>query len=304
MSPDNSSKPQEFRSGFVGIIGRPNIGKSTLLNAFIGRKISIVSPKPQTTRHRILGILNHDRAQICFVDVPGIHKPQENIHKIMIKTAISVLDDSDCIICLVPSLLPGNSEKYILNMLEKIKIPVILALNKVDKVKKKEKILVLIDEYRKFHDFAHIVPISALHKTNVDALLEVLITLLPVGPPLFPAEMLTDRSEAFQIAELIREKVFLNTHEEIPYSVGIIIEGLREGENRHIVVISALIVVEKASHKAIVIGKKASQLKIIGSQARLEIENLLQKKVFLDLHVKHVSNWKSDPRYLKKIGLD
>ncbi|OGL45494.1 MAG: GTPase Era [Candidatus Schekmanbacteria bacterium RBG_13_48_7] len=302
MNLEKNPISQPFHSGFVGVLGRPNVGKSTLVNTIIGDKVSIVSHKPQTTRCRILGILTRSDAQICFIDAPGIHRPQENLHKIMVKTAMGSLDESDCIVLMVPPSKPGESEALIIDLIKRVSKPVILAINKVDQVQK-EIILPLIDAYSKYYEFAHIVPISALRKTNIDSLLSAIISLLPEESPLFPEDMKTDRSEIFQIAELIREKVFIHTHKEIPYSAGVIIEEMKLNPKNSVTSIHAIILVERTSHKGIIIGKQGTKLRTIGQQARLEIEKLIQTKVFLDLRVKCVPDWKKTPHLLSKMGL-
>jgi GTP-binding protein Era len=302
MVSEHENSTAHFRSGFVGIVGKPNIGKSTLLNGLLGKKVSIVSPKPQTTRNRILGILTNPGAQIIFIDVPGIHKPSEKLHKIMVKTATSALEEADCILYLVPPSLPDRSETFITGILKKYAKPVVLCINKIDLIKKNA-ILPLIDAYQQLHEFEHIVPISALYGNNTGKLVNLLISMLPEGPLLFPGDQITDGSETFRISELIREKVFLHTHQEIPYSVGVVIEEMQENTHRKITTVHASVLVERSTHKGIIIGKQGTKLKLIGKDARIEIEALLGMKVFLDLRVKCMPNWKENPFMLKKMGL-
>jgi len=292
----------EFRSGFAGLIGKPNVGKSTLMNTIVGHKVSIVTPKPQTTRNRILGILNHPDAQIIFIDVPGIHKPREHLHKIMVKTALMSLDEADCILYLVTPFPPDNSENFIISSLRQIAKPVILLINKIDLVPK-DNILGIIDTYRKLFNFADIVPISALHNINMDKLVSLILPKLLTGPQFFPEHQITDLTESFYISENIREKVYFQTHKEIPYSVGVVIDEIEKKNRNRLISIMATIMVEKNSHKGIIIGKNGSKLKTIGKLSRIEIEEFLQTRIYLDLHVKHVPKWKLNPFFLKKMGL-
>jgi GTP-binding protein Era len=272
------------------------------MNVILGQKISIVTPKPQTTRARILGVLNRHDAQIVFIDAPGIHKPREKLHKIMVNTAIHALEEAECVIFVVPPALPGKDEHYILKILQKFPRPVILAINKIDLVPKPA-ILTFIDAYRTLHDFQHIVPISALHKTNVPTLVSLIAAELPPGPPLFPEHSSTDRPENFRIAEIIREKVFLYTQNEIPYSAAVIIENRKETKDKPMTVINACIIVEKNSHKGILIGKNGIKLKQIGQDARKDIERLLDTRIYLELYVKCVPNWKENSNLLAEMGL-
>ncbi|MBL0732743.1 MAG: GTPase Era [Desulfosarcina sp.] len=293
---------KNFRSGFAAIIGAPNVGKSTLLNRILGEKISITSKKPQTTRNRILGIHHRPSSQIIFVDTPGMHKPKGKLNEIIVETAVSTMADVDIILIVVDlSGYDKESEEFVVRKLKKENRPVLLALNKTDLVKG-EKVLRLIDKWSRIYPFKSILPVSAKHGTQVDELLAVMEQLLPEGPPLFPEESLTDQPERFIVAEMIREKVFRLTGQEIPYSTAVTIDTFSEEKKGALVKIEAVIHVERNSQKGMVIGKKGSKLKQIGQDARREIERMLQTKVFLKLFVRVQKNWSSDTKALRKLG--
>lgn len=289
-----------FHSGFVSIIGRPNAGKSTLLNTVLGEKISIVSPKPQTTRNSIRGVKNTPGSQIIFIDTPGIHKARGLLNEFMVREAMGSLSDVDVVVYLVEADRPvSEDDRFIIEGLKKLKSPVILAINKIDKVAK-EKILPLIDELSALYPFHDVVPVSALKGDGVDILMDVLAGLVPEGPKYFPDEIITDQPERFVAAEIIREKVFLFTRQEIPYSVAVVIEEFKETEG--LISISSAINVERDSQKGIVIGKGGQMLKKIGTAAREEMEALLGVKIFLKLFVRVQKDWTKSPGALKEFG--
>jgi len=291
-----------FKSGFVAIIGRPNVGKSTLLNAILGEKIAIVSAKPQTTRNRIRGIKNTENAQIVFVDTPGIHEAKGYLNEFMVKEALAAIGDVDTIIYLVEAAKKiEDDDKFIIENLKRIKRPVILCINKVDIVIK-DNLLPLMDEYSKAYAFKEITPLSAIKGEGVDELLNIIIKTLPEGPKYFSEDILTDQPERFVAAEIIREKVFLLTKQEIPYSTAVVVERFKENPQKKIVSISATINVERDSQKGIIIGKGGSMLKRIGTRARMDIERLLGTKVFLELFVRVQKDWTKDKKILKEFG--
>jgi len=289
-----------FLSGFISIIGRPNVGKSTLLNALLGEKIAIISDKPQTTRNRILGIVNRPGAQLVFMDTPGIHKPMHKMNEFMVKTALATYNEVDVILMLVEATeQPGGGDRFIIETLTPVKTPVFLLVNKIDLIKK-EALLPLLQEYGKLYAFAEIIPISAL-KNDLGGLLDAIVKRLPEGPHYFPDDQLTDQPERFVVSELIREKIFELTKEEIPYSTAVVIEEMKE--EPEITRITAIIYVERDSQKGILIGKSGVMLKKIGTLARLDAEKLLGVKVFLQLWVKVKKGWREDERMLKNLGL-
>ncbi|MGD9503385.1 MAG: GTPase Era [Syntrophobacteraceae bacterium] len=292
-----------FKSGFATLIGAPNVGKSTLLNAILGEKISITAPKPQTTRNRITGILTSQGFQIVFLDTPGIHKAQDSFNQILVDTAIATLSEVD-VICFVIDASEAHREinSSILEELRGIETPVILVLNKTDLVRNKPDILPIIAKYRELHDFRAVVPVSALTADGVQALTDEIVALLHEGPRYYPEEDLTDQPERFFVAELIREKIFHLTREEVPYAVAVAIDSFSEDSERGIIRIEATIHVERDSQKSIVIGKKGLMLKEIGTQARLDIEKLLGCRVHLGLFVRVQKNWRKDPRMLDELG--
>ncbi|NLM62906.1 MAG: GTPase Era [Mollicutes bacterium] len=289
-----------MKSGFVAIVGRPNVGKSTLINNIVGSKIAITSNKPQTTRNIIQGVYNEKDVQIIFVDTPGIHKPKHKLGEYLNRQAYYSINDVDVVVMLVDvSEKIGPGDKFIIDSLKKVDKPVILVLNKID-ILKREELLPIIDEYKKLHDFAEIVPVSALKKDNINRFIEVLKKYLNDDIKYYPDEQITNRSTEFLIAEIIREKVLHLTEEEIPHSITCVIEQIKKEKNKYI--INAVIVVERDSIKKIIIGKQGQMIKKIGTLARKEIEALLNSKVYLELFVKTVKNWREKERYLKEFG--
>jgi len=297
--PKTVSKP--FKSGFAAIVGRPNVGKSTLLNRITGHKIAIVSDKPQTTRNRIRGVYTDENAQIVFLDTPGIHKPFSKLGDYMVKAAEGALDEVDVVLFLTDvSEELGGGDRYIIERLKNVKTPVILVLNKIDKVSR-DGVLPVIDAYRRLHDFTEIVPVSAARGDNVERLLELVIQYLPEGPMFYPPGQVTDHPERFICAELIREKILLLTREEVPHSVAVEIERM-ETDDRGLVRIGAVIYVERESQKGILIGKGGAMLKEISRLAREEMERLLGSKIFLELWVKVKKDWRNHEAFLKSMG--
>lgn len=291
-----------FRSGFIAILGAPNAGKSTLLNRMLGEKISITSKKPQTTRDRIMGVLHRPSAQLVFVDTPGIHKTKDRdvLNEKMVEVAVSAIGDVDLILLMVDPTKPDvSSEEIVMKKLAAQKKPVILALNKIDLIKKGE-LLPKIESWSKAFDFKAIVPISAKHGEQVEELVQNMEKLLPEGSPLFPEDTLTDQSERFIVAEMIREKVFRLTGQEIPYSIAVTIDTFKV--KNKVANIYATIHVEKGSQKGIIIGKGGEKLKKIGEDARKEIERFLEQKVFLKLFVRVEKNWSRDTKAMRRLG--
>jgi GTP-binding protein Era len=297
-----SEKP--FRSGFVSIIGRPNVGKSTLLNNILGDKIAITSDKPQTTRNRVQGICNSPDAQIIFIDTPGIHQPRSRLNKYMMEAALSSVQGVDVILFLVEADSPsGEREQLILDILAETEEPVLLAVNKIDLVKK-EALLQVIDSFARLYPFKEIVPISALTGDGTGQLIELVCRYLPEGPRYFPEDILSDQPERFIVAEIVREKVFRLTRDEVPYSVAVLVESFKERESDGLISISATINVERDSQKGIIIGKKGEMLKRIGTQARKDIEQLLGTRVFLELFVRVRKDWSENVQMLKEFGYE
>lgn len=291
------------RCGYVAIIGRPNVGKSTLLNALIGKKVSITSPKPQTTRNQILGIKTIGESQAIFIDTPGLHKTERRaMNRYMNRLASSVILDADVLVFMIEALHWNEEDEMILKKFAEVKSPVILVINKVDKIKNKSRLLPFIDTLKEKYSFAHIVPLSAKEKSGLDSLETRIMDLLPEGMPFFPSEQITDKSEPFQAAEWIREKLIHLTQEELPYSTAVVIDSWKEEES--IIKISAVIWVEREGQKPIVIGKDGEQLKQIGTLARKEMEKRFGKKVFLRLWVKVKTNWTDNNQSLSSLGLE
>lgn len=291
-----------FKSGFIGIIGRPNVGKSTLLNGIMGEKIAITTHKPQTTRNRITGIKNLENGQFIFLDTPGIHKAKTPLGKHMVSAAVDTFADMDIILLLVEADRGlHNDDTFIIKSLQGGKIPVILVINKIDLIEKK-KLLPLIDEFRNLFPFREIIPISALKNDGLDILLDTIWKILPEGPKYFPDDMITDLPERFLAAETIREKVTLLTHQEIPYSIAVVVDSFKEDETRNLISIHATITVEKNSQKGILIGKRGSMLKEIGRQARLEMEKFFAVRIYLKLFIRVKKDWTKDSRMLKEFG--
>lgn len=299
-----------FRSGFVSIIGRPNAGKSTLLNALVGEKIAIVSEKPQTTRTRIQGILNvksgHGRpaGQIVFVDTPGVHRPDSKLNRKMLQEIHAALESRDLILLIVDvTEKPSPAEQHVLDLVKKDLVkksggPVFLLLNKIDRLEK-DRLLPIIDRYSKLHEFGEIIPISATKRDGLERLLDKVIGVLPEGPRYFPEDQLTDQPERFIASEIIREKVLLKTGKEVPYATAVVIERYEEGER--LTRIAAAIYCERDGQKAILIGKGGQKLKEIGTAARLELESLLGKKVFLELFVKVQPGWRESAAFVDEL---
>jgi len=291
-----------FQSGFVAIIGRPNAGKSTLLNFLLGEKLAIISDKPQTTRNRILGIKNLPRGQIIFLDTPGIHQSPRKLNQAMVRIALATYNEVDVICFLIEADRPHNEENdFILKTLQKVAKPVFLIINKIDLVPKSD-LLPIMENYSGQRSFAQIIPASALLGDGVDVLMAELFQILPEGPKFFPEDMVTDLPERFLAAELIREKVFRLTREEVPYSTAVVIEEFKEREDKNLIVIKATIQIERESQKGILIGEKGRMLREIGRLARQEMEALLGEKIFLELWVKVEKNWREDPRALRRLG--
>ncbi|WNR46391.1 GTPase Era [Paenibacillus roseipurpureus] len=292
---------QEFKSGFVAIIGRPNVGKSTLMNQIIGQKIAIMSDKPQTTRNKIHGVYTSANGQIVFLDTPGIHKPTSKLGDYMSKVAHGTLGEVDAVLFLVDVADGiGGGDRYIIEQLKNVETPVILVLNKIDLIQP-EQLLEIITKYKDLYNFAEIIPVSALKGNNVTTLLEQIIRYLPEGPQYYPADQITDHPEQFVCAELIREKILHMTREEIPHSIAVQIEDMRV-ESNGVVHISAVIFVERDSQKGIVIGKQGALLKSVATQARRDIETLLGSKTFLELWVKVKKDWRNQDRVLRDLG--
>ena len=291
-----------FTSGFVAIVGAPNVGKSTLLNQMLGEKISITSKKPQTTRNRILGVVHRPSSQLVFIDTPGIHKAKRPLNVRIVDAALSALGNVDIVLVMVDVAKPDpDSEAFLVTKLKKLKTPVVIVLNKIDLVKK-HALLTIIDHWAKAYSFEAIIPISAILGAQVEELLEAMESLLPKGPPFFPEETLTDLPERFIAAEMIREKVFRLTGQEIPYSTAVTIESFSEKKKGSLVKIHATIHVERASQKGMIIGKNGNMLKMIGTEARKEIERMVGTRVFLKLFVRVHKNWSKDTKALRRFG--
>src|SRR5262245_12926428 len=304
-----------MKSGFVALLGRPNAGKSTLLNRILGQKLAIVSDKPQTTRTRVAGVKNFPppppeaataghvpAAQVVFVDTPGVHKPTHRMNVRMVDTALEAMREVD-VVCLVvdASVKPGPGDRFLLTLLKDVKAPVILALNKVDLVSK-PKLLPMLDHYSKAHSFAELVPLSAVDGTNVETLERLFLQYLPEGEPLYPPEYFTDQTERFFASEIVREQVLQLTHDELPFSTAVVVDAFDESDPG-LIKLYCTILVDRESQKPIVVGKAGSMIKAIGTAARLGLEEHFGQKVFLDLHVKVKSEWRDDERLLDEIGL-
>ncbi len=293
---------ENYRSGFIAIIGRPNVGKSTFMNHVIGQKVAIMSDKPQTTRNKIQGVLTTDAYQMIFIDTPGIHKPKHRLGDFMVKSSIDTLNEVDAVMFMVNAKEGyGKGDEFIIDKLQGISQPVLLVINKIDEVHPDE-LLPLIEQYRTKLPFAEVVPISALQGNNVDRLLEVLVNHLPEGPQYYPEDHVTDHPERFIISELIREKVLHHTREEIPHSVAVVIESIESRENKDVIDVQATIVIERKSQKGIIIGKQGNMLKQIGTEARKDIEALLGSKVFMELWVKVQKDWRNRMHQLREFG--
>jgi GTP-binding protein Era len=292
-----------IRSGFVCLVGRPNVGKSTLLNRFVGRKVAIVSDKPQTTRNRILGILTTEDAQAVFIDTPGIHKPRHKLGAYMTRIAQNTLEEVDLVLYVVDaSVPPGAGEEYILALLRRVSTPVILALNKIDLVKKQE-LLPLIEWFSERGNFLEVIPVSALTGENIESLNRSILENLPEGPFYYPVEMVTDQPERFIAAEIIREKVLNLTREEVPHSVVVVVEDMQERPNG-MLYLAAVVYVERDSQKGILIGKGGRMLKEIGRLAREELEVIFGNRIYLELWVKVKKGWRDDEAALRSFGYE
>jgi GTPase len=295
---------EEKKSGFVALIGRPNVGKSTLMNTVIGQKIAITSSKPQTTRNRIQTVFTDERGQVVFVDTPGIHKAKNKLGEYMVTAAERTLKDVDLILWLVePTTYIGAGEEHILEQLDHVGVPVVLVINKIDTIKKEE-LLPVIAAYSAKHEFDEIVPVSALKNENTPDLLETIFKYLPYGPAFFDENTVTDQPERAIVAEMIREKALRSLNEEVPHGIAVAVDSMKKRGKTNLYDIEATIVCEKNSHKGIIIGKKGAMLKKIGSEARKDIENLLQAKVNLNLWVKVKKEWRDSDFLVKNFGYD
>jgi len=284
---------QPFKSGFVAIVGRPNAGKSTLLNALVGAKVSIVTPVAQTTRNRILGIVNQPGAQVIFMDTPGIHKPLSRLNEQMMAFVREALEDRDLAVLIADASEPfGKGDEFVLDLIKQYSTRAILALNKIDRIAK-PKLLPLIDRYAKLHNFEEIFPISAQQHDGLDELMKAVVRLLPEGPRYFPPELYTDQPERFLAGEIVREKLIRHTRQELPHSTAVLVEKFEEGET--LTRIHATIMVEKDSQRPIVLGAGGERIKQIGTEARQELERLLPPKVYLELYVKVEPHWRDNP---------
>jgi len=294
----------KYKSGFVTIVGKPNVGKSTLLNAFLNQKLAIVSNKPETTRDNILGILTTAHGQVIFVDTPGIHKPHLLLGRLMVNKASNSLLGADLVIFLI-EMTSGLSEadRIILEKIKEAKKPVIVVLNKID-IAKKSKLLPVIDELRSEYAFSEFIPISALSGDNIEVLKEKIFSLLPTGEKHYPDGQVTDKSDIFLSAEIIREKVLQLTREEVPHSVAVVIERFSKRETKEILDIDATIYVERESQKAIIIGQKGSMAKEIATLSRVELEERFNTKIFMQLWVKVLKNWRKNELSLKRLGIE
>lgn len=289
-----------FCSGFAALVGRPNVGKSTLVNSLVGKKVTIISDKPQTTRHKIHSVLNRDNAQVVLLDTPGIHKPLHKLGQYMVEQALGALREVDIVLFLVEAREPGAGDKFIINQLQRVSTPVILVLNKIDLISK-DLLLPLIDKYKNYYPFAEIIPVSALTGENLDRLIKLVIGYLPEGPMYYPEGTVTDKPERFILSEIIREKVLRLTAQEVPHSVTVDIEDVQEKPD-NLMSIRAVIYTERESQKGILIGKNGSMLKEVGKESRKEIEALLGNRVFLDLWVKVKTDWRNNDNFLKNFG--
>jgi GTPase len=294
-----------MKSGFVSFIGRPNAGKSTLLNRIVGQKLAIVSDKPQTTRTRVVGVKNYapdPQGQVVFVDTPGVHKPTHRMNVRMVDVALEAMRDVDLVVLIVDvSVKAGAGDRHVLGLLKDITQPAILALNKVDQIAK-PKLLPIIDQYRQAHAFVEIVPISAVDGTNVDVLERLILQYLPDGEPLYPEEYLTDQTDRFFVAEIVREQVLAHTHDELPFSTAVVVDSFDESAD-DLLKLYCTILVDRESQKPIVLGRAGTMIKAIGSAARSELESHFGRKVFLDLHVKVKAEWRDDDSLLDEMGV-
>jgi len=300
----NKGNENGYKSGFISIIGRPNVGKSTFLNRVIGQKIAIMSDKPQTTRNKIQGVLSLPDAQMIFIDTPGIHKPKHKLGDFMMKVAQNTLKEVDLVLFMVNAEEGfGRGEEFILEKFQTVNTPIFLVINKIDQIHP-DKLLPIIESYKEKYDFKEIVPISALEGNNVERLLEQIKGFLPEGPQYYPADQVTDHPERFIITELIREKALHLTREEIPHSLAVVMDKMERQPNKDIIHVMATVIVERDSQKGIIIGKQGRMLKEIGKRARVDIENLLGSKVFLELWVKVQKDWRNKMSQLRDYGFN
>lgn len=292
-----------MKSGFVSLIGRPNAGKSTLLNRIVGTKLAIVSDKPQTTRTRIIGVKNYPDGQVVFVDTPGIHRPLHRMNVRMVDAAVDTIGEVDVLAVVIDATeKPGGGDRYLMNLLKGVTIPVVCVLNKVDLVSKPT-LLPLIEHYQAQHAFADYVPVSAIDGTNVEALERVLLGLLPEGEPLYPPDYVTDQPERLVVAEIVREQVLAHTHAELPFSTAVVVDSFQEPDEKGIMRLYCSILVERDSQKGIIVGRGGEMIKAIGTAARLELERFFKTKVFLDLHAKVKPDWRDDERLLDELHI-
>ena len=298
----NSINQSTHKSGFISIIGRPNVGKSTFLNRVVGQKIAIMSDKPQTTRNKVQGVVTQNDAQFIFIDTPGIHKPKHKLGDFMMKVATNTLKEVDVILFMVNAEEGfGKGEEFIIEKFENVNTPIFLVINKIDQVHP-EKLLTIIETYKEKYPFKEIIPISALQGNNIETLLATIKKYLPERPQYYPADQVTDHPERFIITELIREKALHLTREEIPHSLAVVMDKLERRKDKDIINVMATIIVERDSQKGIVIGKKGAMLKEIGQLARTDIENLLGSQVFLELWVKVQKDWRNKATHLRDFG--
>ena len=299
---DNSDQYKSFKSGYVAIAGPPNAGKSTVLNRMLGEKISITSRKPQTTRNRILGVLHRPGIQIVFFDTPGIFEAKSKLNIRIVETALSAVGDADLILLVIDVSQPEKrAERFLVKRLKGQSKPVLLALNKIDRIDK-SRVLESIDIWSKSYRFEEIIPISAKEGIQIDELIEAMAKILPPGPPYFPEDTLTDATERFIAAELIREQIFRLTGEEIPYATAVTIDSFKDKKGGRLIHIEATVHLERDSQKGIVIGKKGGKLKQIGAQSRQQIEQMLGCKVYLKLFVRIQKNWRKDAKAIRRFG--
>ncbi len=290
-----------MKAGFVSLVGLPNAGKSTLLNRLVGTKLAIVSDKPQTTRNRILGVRNHPRGQVVYVDTPGIHRPVHRMNVRMLNAALDAMRDADVVgIVLDVTQKPGGGQRHLIDLIKKQDRPVVLILNKIDLVAKR-KLLPIIEEWRHVREFAAIVPVSALSGDGVEALEEAVFENLPDGEALYPDDYLTDQPERFFAAEIVREQVLRHTHAELPFSTAVVVDQFEEPDEGGLLRLYCTILVERESQKPIVIGRRGEMIRTIGTAARLELERFFDTRVFIDLHVKVKGEWREDDRLLDEM---
>jgi len=294
-----------FHSGFVCILGRPNAGKSTLLNALVGEKVAIISPKPQTTRNRILGVLHcpkskgRDAAQVVLIDTPGVHKPDSSLGRKMMVEVREAMEGSDLVLLIVDASKPSPEDQFVINMVKKAGTPAMLLLNKIDMVKDKAKLLPMIESFRQMHDFEEVIPISALRKQGLENLIQEMIAALPAGPRYFPEDQMTDQPARFMVAEVIREQILQQTSEEVPYATTVVVESFEE--DPRLTRIAATVYCERDGQKAILVGKGGQMLKKIGTQARLQMEKMLGTRVFLELFVKVKAGWRESREFIDEL---